>query len=70
MAQPATYSQAKSTAKDAASTLQGSLKEWQGRARQAVDTSSDFVADHPVSSVLGACAVGFVAGMLIKSRRW
>ncbi len=70
MAQPATYSQAKSTASNAASKLQSSYKELQGRAREALDTSSDYVSEHPVSSVLGACAVGFVAGMLIRSRRW
>lgn len=69
MAQPS-YSSAKSTANQAASKLESGYKELQGRAREYMDTSSDFVADHPMSSVLGACAVGFVAGMLIRSRRW
>ncbi|WP_413584703.1 DUF883 family protein [Bdellovibrio sp. HCB274] len=70
MAGPTTSTTPKSAASDAASMWQNGYKEVQNRARQAVDSSTDFVNEHPVSSVLGACAVGFVAGMLLRSRRW
>jgi ElaB/YqjD/DUF883 family membrane-anchored ribosome-binding protein len=38
------------------------------RAQDALETSEDFVKDHPIATVLGACAVGFVAGMIARRR--
>lgn len=38
----------------------------QGKAREAVDASEEFVKAHPFYTVLGAATVGFVAGMLIR----
>ncbi|MNK07804.1 hypothetical protein D3C87_257240 [compost metagenome] len=40
----------------------------QERARQAADASEDFVHKHPFSTVLGAAAVGLVAGLLLRRR--
>ncbi|WP_413582035.1 hypothetical protein [Bdellovibrio sp. HCB288] len=69
MAGPALNSQARSAARDAASLWESSYKEIQNRARQAVDTSTELVNKHPTATVLGACAVGFVAGAILRSRR-
>lgn len=38
----------------------------QDKARVAIDTSEEFVKTHPYYTILGAAAVGFVAGMLIR----
>ncbi|MNL40247.1 hypothetical protein D3C87_1625830 [compost metagenome] len=38
------------------------------RARRAADASEDFVHKHPFSTVLGAAAVGLVAGILLRRR--
>ena len=62
----------KSNIKEAKSELQG---EWGDRyetikhkAQDAMDTTEDFVKDHPIATVLGACAVGFVAGLIARRR--
>lgn len=38
------------------------------QANEALHTSEDFVKEHPISTVLGACAVGFIAGALLRRR--
>lgn len=38
------------------------------RAGEAVDASEDFVKDHPYYTLLGAAAIGFVAGMLLRRK--
>lgn len=40
----------------------------QESARDAMDASEDFVKEHPYYTVLGAAAVGFIAGMLLRRR--
>ncbi|KYG60339.1 YqjD family protein [Bdellovibrio bacteriovorus] len=40
----------------------------QDRAREAMDASEEFVKAHPFYTVLGAAAVGLVAGLLIRRR--
>lgn len=52
-----------------ASDWEERYKAVQEKTRQAVDTTTDFVKEHPVSTVLGAAAVGFLAGMIARSRR-
>ncbi|MGE5085173.1 MAG: DUF883 family protein [Bacillota bacterium] len=44
-------------------------KAVQEKTRQAVDSTTDFVKEHPFSTVLGAAAVGFLAGVITRSRR-
>ena len=39
------------------------------RAESAVSTSEDFVKDHPIATLLGAAAVGFVAGLIARRSR-
>ncbi len=60
-------------AKDAYSTVQerarDAYSELQVRAREAADTSEEFVKEHPFTTVLGAAAVGFFAGILINRNR-
>lgn len=41
----------------------------QAKAQEAVEVSEDFVKEHPLYTVLGAAAIGFVAGMLIRGGR-
>lgn len=36
------------------------------RAEDAYDNSVDFVKKHPFSTVMGAAAIGFVAGILLR----
>jgi|GEM_PF-1917788 len=38
----------------------------QDKAKQAADASEDFIKAHPFYTILGATAVGFIAGMLIR----
>jgi ElaB/YqjD/DUF883 family membrane-anchored ribosome-binding protein len=39
------------------------------RAEDAMDTSVDFVKKHPFSTVAGAAAVGFIAGILLRRNK-
>lgn len=39
------------------------------RAEDYLDTSVDFVKKYPVSTVAGAAAIGFIAGMLLRRTR-
>lgn len=39
------------------------------RAEDYYDTSIDFVKKYPVSTVAGAAAIGFIAGMLLRRTR-
>ena len=40
-----------------------------GKAQDAFSASADFVREHPFTTVLGACAVGFVAGLIARRSR-
>ncbi|MEN0059468.1 MAG: hypothetical protein AAGB31_11585 [Bdellovibrio sp.] len=40
----------------------------QAKAREAVDASEEFVKDHPFYTILGAAAIGFLAGVLVRRR--
>ncbi|HEX7673233.1 MAG TPA: hypothetical protein VF412_03630 [Bdellovibrio sp.] len=40
-----------------------------GKAQDAFSASEDFVKEHPITTVLGACAVGFVAGLIARRSR-
>jgi len=40
-----------------------------GRAQDAISTSEDFVKEHPLGTVLGACAIGFVVGLIARRNR-
>jgi ElaB/YqjD/DUF883 family membrane-anchored ribosome-binding protein len=72
----ATAQNVKSQAKDALRDMSGSWKESaenaysmiQERGRQAADVSEDFVKRHPFTTVLGAAAIGLVAGFLLARR--
>lgn len=44
-------------------------QEARGRAEDAMDVSVDFVKKHPLSTVAGAAAIGFLAGILIRGNR-
>lgn len=60
----------KGAAKDAKSTLRNELgdryEEFRSQAKEAVSQSENFVKEHPLSTVLGACAVGFIAGAILS----
>ncbi|MGZ3773932.1 MAG: DUF883 family protein [Pseudobdellovibrionaceae bacterium] len=47
---------------------QDRYKTVQKKALQAVDTSEDYIKDHPFYSILGAATVGFVAAMLFRRK--
>ncbi len=72
----ATAQNVKSQAKDAIRDMSGAWKESaenaysmiQERGRQAADASEDFVKRHPFTTVLGAAAIGLVAGFLLARR--
>ena len=40
----------------------------QGRAREAMSTSEDFMRSHPYYTLLGAATAGLVVGMLLSRR--
>jgi ElaB/YqjD/DUF883 family membrane-anchored ribosome-binding protein len=46
-----------------------SYKTIRKTAESAVQTSESFIKDHPVYTVLGATALGFVAGMIARRSR-
>lgn len=52
-----------------ASDWEDRYKAVQEKTRQAVNSSTEFVKEHPFSTVLGAAAVGFLAGIIARSRR-
>ncbi|MFS4457694.1 DUF883 family protein [Bdellovibrio sp. HCB2-146] len=71
------------TTRKAAHDLKGSMQEARSslkeafndryesvrrQAGEALSTSEEFVKEHPISTVLGACAVGFIAGALLRRR--
>lgn len=70
------YGEAKSEAKSQFNEAKSELKDQWGdryetikhKAQDAMDTTEDFVKDHPIATVLGACAVGFVAGLIARRR--
>lgn len=59
----------RSSAREAKNTLRDELTEryadFREQAKEAVSQSESFVKEHPLSTVLGACAVGFIAGALL-----
>lgn len=71
------YSDAKSDIKSQIGSTKSDMKaQWNDRyesikhrAQDAVSTSEDFVKEHPLATVLGACAVGFVAGLIARRTR-
>jgi ElaB/YqjD/DUF883 family membrane-anchored ribosome-binding protein len=60
----------RSAAKDARSNLRHELGErydqFRDQAKEMVSQSEGFVKEHPLSTVLGACAVGFIAGAILS----
>lgn len=71
------YSDAKSDIKAQAHDIKSSMRsQWNDRyetlkhqAQDALSSSEDFVKEHPIATVLGACAVGFVAGLIARRTR-
>ncbi|MBO9668328.1 MAG: DUF883 domain-containing protein [Bdellovibrio sp.] len=71
------YSDAKSEAKSQLSNVRSEMKERWGdryetikhKAEDAYHDTEEFVKEHPIATVLGACAVGFVAGMIARRSR-
>ena len=60
----------KGAAKDAQNTLRHELgdryAEFRDQAKEAMTQSEHYVKEHPLSTVLGACAIGFIAGALLS----
>lgn len=50
-------------------SAQDLYQEARERAEDAMDVSVDFVKKHPLSTVAGAAAIGFLAGILIRGNR-
>lgn len=63
----------KGVARDAQNTLRHELSdryaEFRDQAKEAVSQSEGYIKEHPLSTVLGACAVGFIAGALLSRSR-
>ena len=51
------------------STWQDSYEDMRYQAQQARHASEDFIKEHPLSTVLGAAAVGFLVGKIISKTR-
>jgi ElaB/YqjD/DUF883 family membrane-anchored ribosome-binding protein len=49
--------------------MQEAFHRAQEQAQEMRENSEDFIRQHPISTVLGACAVGFIAGALLKRIR-
>lgn len=49
--------------------LKEGYRELEKRARGAMEASEDVIREYPISTVLGAAAVGFVAAMLVRRGR-
>ncbi|KYG64937.1 hypothetical protein AZI86_12120 [Bdellovibrio bacteriovorus] len=50
------------------SNWQERYEELRKRAGEAVEASEDFVKEHPYYTLLGAAAVGFLAGMILRRK--
>lgn len=48
--------------------VQGQYDMIKERATDAYDTSVDFIKKYPVSALLGATAIGYIAGVLARRR--
>jgi ElaB/YqjD/DUF883 family membrane-anchored ribosome-binding protein len=63
-------SDVKAAAKDARTNLRNELgdryEHLRDQAKEMVSQSEGFVKEHPLSTVLGACAVGFIAGAILS----
>ena len=42
------------------------LEKLQATAKEVADTATEFIRKYPVQTVLGAAAVGFLIGVLVK----
>lgn len=62
-------SQLKGTASDLRSELGERYDALKHNAQEAYNTSEKFVRDRPITSILGACAIGFVAGLIARRNR-
>jgi ElaB/YqjD/DUF883 family membrane-anchored ribosome-binding protein len=66
-------SEVKSRLSDAKSELKSSwgdrYETVRGQAQDVLDTSVKFTQERPLTALLGACAVGFVAGMILRRSR-
>ncbi len=51
-----------------ASGWQDRYEDLRKRAGEAVEASEDFVKEHPYYTLLGAVAVGFLAGMILRRK--
>lgn len=50
------------------SNWQERYEDLRKRAGEAVEASEDFVKEHPYYTLLGAAAIGFVAGMILRRK--
>lgn len=50
------------------SNWQERYEDLRKRAGEAVEASEDFVKEHPYYTMLGAAAVGFLAGMILRRK--
>lgn len=50
------------------SNWQERYEDLRKRAGEAVEASEDFVKEHPYYTLLGAAAVGFLAGMILRRK--
>lgn len=57
------------TASELRSELGGRYESLKHSAKDAYNTSEKFVKERPIASILGACAVGFVAGLIARRTR-
>ncbi|MBO9667817.1 MAG: DUF883 family protein [Bdellovibrio sp.] len=64
-----TSSQAQQRFEDLRHDLEDRYHVAQERARQALSDSTEYVKANPVRTVLGAAAIGFVAGLIARRRR-
>lgn len=51
-----------------ATDWQARYEDLRERASSALEASEDFVKEHPYYTLLGAAAIGFAAGMLLRRR--
>lgn len=66
-------SAAKSAMQEARTNIKEQLSESydvvKHKTQDAISASEGFVREHPLTTVLGACAVGFVAGLIARRNR-
>ncbi|HWU44824.1 MAG TPA: hypothetical protein VN132_15335 [Bdellovibrio sp.] len=57
-----------SSSRDMSASLREAYANVQKRAQEAISSSEDFVKERPLRTVLGAAAVGFLAGVIARRR--